>query len=154
MQQLDENREYVDKLVRLMWEKVGHFSNELDEYASRLFERPVRGSWRIFVYVAKNGEPESMGANSWYWDNWNWRPHYPVTPLVESLEIFASIYLHEVAHGWIYLLTDYEKGEKSFVTIQRFVTTAGDRDDEELCWEISRIVCRLLEIEFEEGVGP
>jgi len=150
MQQPDENRVHVQVLLRLMWDRVGHFSNELDEYASKLFERPIRGSWRIFVLIAKHGAsyPFHPNGNSWCWDNLHETPYYPPSPKIESVDEFASSYLHEVAHGWLHVMMDYERGEKSFDATGEFITTAGNRDEEELCDEISKFVCGLLGLEF------
>jgi hypothetical protein len=154
MEQPDVNHRYVKELTNLMFQKVGHFSNRLDDYASYLFERPIRGSWRIFVHIAKHGEPDYMGGNPWWWDNFSENPHYPRSPLIETLDVFASSYLHEVAHGWLYLLSDYERGEKLLAATGHYITTRGNRDEEELCEEISRLVCEMLDLQFHEHREP
>ena len=59
---VDYNHRNLTTLRSLMFQVVGHFSNELDEYASRLFERSIRDSWRILVHLVKNAQPHDGPA--------------------------------------------------------------------------------------------
>lgn len=154
---VDLNRPHLKDLRNLMWDKVGDFSNEFDEYASTLFERPIRGSWRILINMTAQGVPHSGPGNPWHWDALSQAPSYPAEEVL-TFELFASIFLHEVAHGWFYLLTDCEAlqkwAEASDYKFSRKDETNWRRDEEDICWEISRLVCRILEIEFDEEAIP
>jgi hypothetical protein len=157
---VDLNRDHRVHLTgTLMWGKIGDYSDEFDRYASELFERPVRGSWRIFLHMAKTGVPYELdwpkGGNPWTWDTITERPHYPADEVM-TFEFFASVYLHEVAHGWFYLLTDVELLERLSIAGQweSQPKTNWRRDEEEICWEVSRFVCKLLDIPFDEEAIP
>ena len=163
VQIVDLNHSHLKALVNpLMLNKVGDYSNEFDRYASDLFERPIRASWRTFRHIARIGVPHGSDGwgtvgvgNPWYWNPLSEKPYYPADEVL-TFELFASIYLHEVAHGWYYLLLDEELLEKLSLSgeWESQPKTNWRRDEEEICWEISRFVCNLLEIPFDEEAIP
>jgi hypothetical protein len=115
------------------------------------------GEAGIFTNMAKHGMPHEGPGNPWYWEDMTENPHYPAGETT-SFELFSSIYLHEVAHGWFYLLTDYQALDKWLweheLNPPTETQTNWRRDEEEICWEISRFVCKLLGIEFDEAAIP
>jgi hypothetical protein len=154
----DLNRKHLMRLKNLMWDKVGHYSNELDEYASTLFERPIRGSWRILTLMVLHGQAHEGPGNPWYWEDFlTGNPRYPASEWV-TFEFFASVFLHEVAHGWRYQLLDYELLEKWYAGFEGMPPKETHinwrRGEEEVCWEVSRFVCKLLSVEFDETAIP
>ncbi len=126
------NQKYLPRLVKAMY--AVQDSPGLDEYGSKIFGRPVQGTWKLFRHIARTAVPGI----------WGWNPDkevasYPDEIEVPSFEEFATFMLHEAAHGWCYFL-------KSEPSIWNYPT--GD-DEEKVCWDVSRLVCDILGISYQ-----
>lgn len=127
------NRRHKRRLVKAIY-KV-HDSPALDEYGTRIFGRPVRGTWRMFRHIAKMAT-----ANIWGWSPDKERASYPGKSYILTFEDFATLLFHEVAHGWCYFLKD----DPSSLNYPNGV------DEEQVCWDVSKLVCETLGISYQE----
>lgn len=130
------NRRYKRRLVRVMY-KVQD-SPTLDEYGTRIFGRPVRGTWRIFRHIARMAT-----ADNWGWNSDRERASYPGRVEVPTFEEFATFLFHEAAHGWCYFLKDHPSR-------RNYPTGAEGIDEEQVCWDVSRLVCEMLGISYRD----
>ena len=130
------NRKHKRRLVKAIY-KI-HDSPALDEYGSRIFGRPVRGTWKIFRHIARMAT-----ANIWGWSDRQERASYPGGVNVLTFEEFATVMFHEVAHGWCYFLKDK-------LSLLRYPTGV---DEEQVCWDVSKIVCEMLGISYQEELA-
>lgn len=130
---MGNNQENLRCLVRAMY--AVQDSSVLDEYGSRIFERPVRGTWKLFRYIARNAV-----AGIWQWSSEKEEASYPSEIDIPTFEEFATFMLHEVAHGWCYFL-------KENPLLWNYPTGA---DEELVCWEVSKLICGMLGISYQE----
>ena len=125
------NQEYLCRLVRAMY--VIQDFPALDEYGSRIFGRPIKGTWKLFRHIAKTAV-----ADVWEWSDERELASYPSVE-VPPFEEFATLILHEVTHGWCFFL----KGNSSLLNYPTGV------DEEQVCWDISKLVCEMLDISYQ-----
>lgn len=130
---MEINQKHLHRLVVAMY-AVQDFP-ALDEYGSKIFGRPIRGTWKLFRYIAKTAVA----------DVWRWRPDqeqaaYPGNVEVPTFEEFATFMLHEATHGWCYFLKNEPDG---------WLYSTG-ADEELVCWEVSKLVCEMLNIPYQE----
>ena len=130
------NRKHKRRLVKAIY-KVQDCP-ALDEYGTRIFERPVRGSWRIFRHIARMAT-----ADTWGWSDERERASYPARVEVPTFEEFATFLLHEVAHGWCYFLKDEPSSRNCPTRV----------DEEQVCWDVSKLVCEMLGISYQEELA-
>lgn len=130
------NRKHKRRLVKAMY-KVNDFP-ALDEYGTRIFGRPIRGTWKLFRHIARMAT-----ANAWGWRSDRERASYPGRVNIPTFEEFATFMLHEVTHGWCYFLKDDP-------TLKEYPTGA---DEEQVCWDVSRLVCDMLGISYQENLA-
>lgn len=133
---MNRNRKHLRRLVKVMY-AVPDFP-ALDDYGSRIFGRPVKGTWKLFRYIAKMAV-----ARIWNWSPDKERVSYPKDTEVPIFEEFATFMFHEVAHGWCYFLKD----EASFRDYPTGI------DEEQVCWDISKLVCEMLGISYQEELA-
>lgn len=136
MREADMNRKHLRRLVKAMY--AVQDSPALDEYGSRIFGRPVRGTWKLFRYITK-----SAVGKIWGWNSDKERATYPNKAKVSTFDEFATFMLHEVTHGWCYFL----KNDPSSLNYPTGV------DEEEVCWDVSKLVCEMLGISYQEELA-
>ncbi len=130
------NRKYKRRLVKAMY-KINDFP-ALDEYGSKIFGRPIEGSWKLFRNIVRMSV-----ADIWRWsDEWE-RASYPYMVNVPTFDEFATFLLHEVTHGWCYFL-------KNNSLSQDYPTGV---DEEQVCWDISKLVCEGLGISYQKELA-
>ena len=130
------NRRHKRRLVKAVY-KVHDFP-ALDEYGSRIFRRPVKGTWRMFRHIVR-----MANADIWGWSNDKERASYPGNAEVPTFEEFATFMFHEAAHGWCYFLKDRP-------SLWHYPTGV---DEEQVCWDVSKIVCGMLGISYQEELA-
>ncbi len=130
------NRKHKRRLVKAVY-KV-HDSPALDEYGTRIFERPIRGTWRMFRHIARMAT-----ADIWGWSNNKERASYLGGVAVPTFEEFATFLFHEATHGWCYFLKD-EPSLRNYPT---------GVDEERVCWDVSKLVCEMLGISYQEELA-
>jgi hypothetical protein len=128
------NQKYLRWLVDKMY--AIEDSPVLDEYGSKIFGRPVGGTWRLFRHIARTAV-----ADKWGWSSDKEVAKYPKDVEVPTFEEFATFMLHEVSHGWCYFL-------KEKPSWQNYPAGA---DEEQVCWDVSRLVCGVLGISYQEA---
>lgn len=130
------NEKHLHALVQKMYDV--HDYATLDEYGSRIFGRPIKGSWRLFRHITRYAIPGSCA-----WVRWAWSPDDEIASYsdkgVASLDEFATYMLHEVTHGWCHFLKGEDKHEYDGI------------HEEQVCWEVSRLVCEVLGIQFQQN---
>lgn len=131
------NRRHKRRLVKAIY-KVQD-SPALDEYGSRIFGRPIRGTWKMFRHIIRM----ATATNIWGWSNKRERASYPDGVEVPTFEEFATFLFHEAAHGWCYFL----KNEPS---LWNYPTNV---DEEQVCWDVSKLVCKMLGISYSEELA-
>lgn len=129
------NQKHLRRLVEAMY-AVPDFP-ALDNYGSRIFGRPVKGTWKLFRHITNTAV-----ADIWQWSSDKELASYPKTD-VANFEEFATLMLHEVTHGWCYFLKD-DPSSRNYPT---------GIDEEQVCWDISRLVCEMLAISYQEGLA-
>lgn len=132
----DVNRDYLRRLVDAMY-SIQDFP-ALDEYGSRIFGRPIKGTWKLFRHITRTAT-----ANTWVWSSGEERVSYPKDTEVPTFEEFATFMFHEVAHGWCYFLKDE-------ALIRDYPTGV---DEEQICWDVSKLVCEMLGISYQEELA-
>lgn len=125
------NRKHKRRLVKAIY-KVQD-SPALDEYGTRIFGRPIRGTWKMFRHITRMAT-----ANIWGWNNERERASYPEKAAVPTFEEFATFMFHEVAHGWCHFLKDKP-------SLWNYPTG----DEEQVCWDVSKLVCGMLSISYQ-----
>ena len=130
------NQKHLHRLIEAMY-AVQDFP-ALDEYGSKIFGRPVRGTWKLFRHIARMAVA----------DVWNWSPDkelasYPRETGVPTFEEFATFMLHEATHGWCFFLKDNS-------TLRNYPTGI---DEEQVCWGISKLTCEMLSISYQEELA-
>jgi len=130
------NRKHKRRLVKAIY-KVNDFP-ALDEYGTRIFGRPVRGTWRMFRHIAR-----MAAADVWGWSDERERASYPYKVDVPTFEEFATFMFHEVAHGWCYFLKDNP-------LLWNYPTGV---DEDQVCWDISKLVCEMLGISYQKELA-
>ncbi|MBI2068836.1 MAG: hypothetical protein HYT67_01895 [Candidatus Yanofskybacteria bacterium] len=130
------NRKYKRRLVKAMYRVQD--SPALDEYGSRIFGHPIRGTWRMFRHIARMAT-----ADIWGWSDKRERASYPGNMEVQTFEDFATFMFHEVAHGWCHFLKDNP-------SIWHYPTGV---DEEQVCWDVSQLVCGMLGISYQEELA-
>lgn len=128
-----KNKKHLRRLVKAMYSVQD--SPVLDEYGSKIFGRPVRGTWKLFRHIAKTSV-----ADVWRWSPDKETASYPRRVEVPTFEEFATFMLHEVAHGWCYFL-------KEGPEVRSYCTGV---DEEQVCWDVSRLMCRMLAVSYQE----
>ena len=85
-------------------------------------------------------------ADIWGWSHERERASYPGKVEVPTLEEFATFMFHEAAHGWCYFLKDNP--------FQRnYPGGAEDVDEEQVCWDVSKLACKMLGISYHEELA-
>lgn len=130
---MDINQKHLHYLVEAMY--AVQDSPALDEYGSKIFGRPVQGTWKLFRYIAKTAV-----ADVWRWSPDKELASYPSEVGVSTFEEFATFMLHEVTHGWCYFL----KINPSSRNYQTGV------DEEQVCWDVSKLMCEMLNISYQK----
>ncbi|GEM_PF-4976513 len=130
------NQKYLRRLVKAMY-AVSDFP-ALDEYGSKIFGRPVKGTWKLYRHIARTAV-----AYVWQWSPDKELASYPSEVTVPTFEEFATFMLHEVAHGWCYFL----KGDPS---LWNYSTGA---DEEQVCWDISKLVSDILHVSYKKDLA-
>ena len=110
---------------------------ELDEYGSRIFEHPIQKSWRLFRYITKMAVP-----GSWVWNSDLESVSYPSQAEVPTFEEFMTLMLHESAHGWCHF-NKTDPSSKNYPGL----------DEEQVCWDVSRLICGRLGINYQEDLA-
>jgi hypothetical protein len=126
------NHHHFFRLVQMMYDVPS--CPALDKYGTRIFERPIHGTWKLFRHIARTAI-----ADTWQWDPQEELAAYPQVD-VPTFEEFATFMLHEVTHGWCYFHNDQPH---SF----RYPTGI---DEEQVCWDVSRLVCAHLGIIYQD----
>ncbi len=129
------NQKHLHRLLEAMY--AVQDSPTLDEYGSKIFGRPVQGTWKLFRHIARTSV-----ADVWRWSPDKELASYPGEVEVPSFEEFATFMLHEVAHGWCYFL-------KRDPVMGRYPTG----DEEQVCWDVSKLVCEMLGISYQKEVA-
>lgn len=130
------NQKHLKRLVKAMY--AVHDFPALDEYGSRIFGRPVKGTWKLFRYIAKTAI-----ADVWKWSPGKELVSYPNRAKVPTFQEFATLMLHEVTHGWCYFLKDGS-------SLRKYPTGV---DEEQVCWDVSRLVCEMLGISYQKKLA-
>ena len=130
------NQKHLHRLVEAMY-KVPDCP-ALDEYGSKIFGRPIRGSWRLFRHIARMSI-----SDRWGWSYEKERAVYPGMVSVPTFEEFATFIFHEVTHGWCYFL-------KNDLTLHKYLTGV---DEERVCWDISKLICEMLNISYQKELA-
>lgn len=131
------NQEHLHRLVVALY--TVQDLPALDEYGSVIFERPVKGTWKLFRHIVKTAVADEC---------WRWRPvmefaNYPNSVEVPTFEEFSTFMLHEATHGWCYFL-------KSEPSLWNYPIGS---DEEEVCWDVSKLVCGILNITYHEDLA-
>lgn len=129
------NRKHKRRLVKAIY-KVQD-SPALDEYGTKIFGRPVRGTWKLFRNITRMST-----ADIWGWSHTRERASYPGKVAVPTFEDFATFLLHEVAHGWCHFLKDDPS-----------LCNYPTGDEEQVCWDVSKLVCEMLGISYQEELA-
>ena len=129
-------RKHKRRLVKAMY-KVQN-SPALDEYGSRIFGRPVRGTWKMFRHITR-----MAAADVWGWSNKRELASYPGRVEVPTFDEFATFMLHEVAHGWCYFLKDSSS----------FWDYPKGFNEERVCYDVSKLVCEMLGISYQKELA-
>ncbi len=129
-----KNSEFLQQLVNQMY--AVDDCPSLDEYGTKIFGRPINGSWKLFRYLARMAVPER-----WMWfPNEEYASYPPDDVPVPSFGTFATFMLHEVTHGWCYF--HKKPGQWNYPT---------GVDEEQVCWDVSKLVCQELGITYDEA---
>lgn len=131
------NQQHLRRLREVMY-NVQDFS-ALDDYGSKIFGRPIKGTWKIFRHIAS----KSIGDVWWGWKVDRELASYPNRAKVQTFEEFATFMLHEVTHGWCHFLKDDP-------SLLKYPTGV---DEEQVCWDVSRLVCGMLNISYQDDVA-
>lgn len=135
---MNRNRKHLHRLVKAMY-AVPDFP-ALDDYGSRIFGRPVKGTWKLFRYITKMAVPHVC---NWIWRSDKELARYPKKAKVPTFEEFATFMFHEVAHGWCYFLKDD-------LSLRNYPTGV---DEEQVCWDVSKLVCEMLDISYQKKLA-
>ncbi len=130
------NQKHLHRLVAAMY-TIRDFP-ALDEYGSRIFGHPVKGTWKLFRHIAKMAV-----ADVWGWSDKQERASYPSMVDVPTFEEFATFMFHEVTHGWCYFLKDDS-------SLRNYPTGV---DEEQVCWDISKLACEMLSISYQKELA-
>lgn len=130
------NQRHLHRLVKEMY-AVQDFP-ALDEYGSRIFGRPVKGTWKLFRHITRT----AVGG-VWRWSSDKELVSYPDKTKVPSFEEFTTFMLHETTHGWCYFL----KNDSSSRAYPRGI------DEEWICWDVSKMACEMLGISYEKKLA-
>jgi len=130
------NRKHKRRLVKAMYGVQD--SPALDEYGTRIFGRPVRGTWKIFRHITRMAT-----AGIWGWSHDREQASYPDKVEVPTFEEFATFMCHEATHGWCYFLKDNP-------LLWNYPTGV---DEEQVCWDVSKLVCEMLGISYQEELA-
>ena len=130
------NQKHLHRLVREMY-KVQDFP-ALDEYGSKIFGRPIRGSWKLFRHITRF----AVGG-AWSWSPVKELASYPKRKKVLTFEEFATFMLHETTHGWCYFLKNDSLSRSYLKGV----------DEEQVCWDVSEMVCNMLDISYQEKLA-
>ena len=129
------NQEHLRRLVEMM--DAVNACPPLDAYGAKIFQISIRNSWTVFRFYTRRATPYVWG---WDFDQEHRKlASYPGKIEVPTFEEFATIMLHEVAHGWCYF---YKKGK----SIRDYPTGV---DEEQVCWDVSKLVCEALGISYQ-----
>ena len=128
-----KNKKHLKRLVDIVYE-VEDFP-ELDEYGSTIFGYSTKGTWRLFRHITRTAT-----ANVWVWNPEKETASYPKSETVPTFEDFATVMLHEVAHGWCYFY------KKNLVKVDYPIGL----DEELICWNVSKLVCGRLKITYKK----
>lgn len=112
----------------------------LDDYGSVIFGRPIKGTWRLFRHIVKT----AIGNECWRWCPDKEVACYPGGIVVPTFEEFSTFMFHEATHGWCYFLKPHPV---SWV----YSKTGGN--EENVCWEVSKLVCEMLKIPYQEDLA-
>lgn len=130
------NQKHLCRLVEAMY-TVQDFP-ALDEYGSKIFGRPVRGTWKLFRYITK-----SAVGKIWGWNPEKELATYPNRSRVPTFDEFATFMLHEATHGWCYFLKDNPSS----------LNYPTGVDEEKVCWDVSKLACEMLGISYGEKLA-
>lgn len=127
------NEKHLRRLVKEMY-TIQDFP-ALDEYGSRIFGRPVKGTWKLFRYITK-----SAVGGVWNWSSKKELASYPNKVKVKNFDEFVTFMIHEVTHGWCYFL----RNDSSLRSYPNGV------DEEQICWDVSKMTCKMLGISYQK----
>ena len=130
------NQKHLQRLIGAMY-AVQDFP-VLDAYGSKIFWRPVRGTWKLFRHIVRTAV-----ADVWQWSSCKELASYPKEAEVPVFEEFATLMLHEATHGWCYFL-------KNDPSPQDYPTGI---DEERVCWDVSKLACEMLGIPYQKELA-
>ncbi len=131
------NQEHLHRLVAELY-AVQDFP-ALDEYGSAIFSRPIKGTWKLFRHIVKT----AVADECWLWCSDKESANYPGNVVVPTFEEFSTFMLHEATHGWCYFLKDDP-------SLRNYPTGV---DEEGVCWDVSMLVCGVLNIPYHEELA-
>ena len=130
------NRKHKRRLLKMIY-KINNCPG-LDEYGSRIFNRPVHGTWRLFRHIAR-----MANASTWGWSGKRERASYPGKVMVPTFEEFSTLMFHETAHGWCHFLKDGP-------SLWNYPTGV---DEEQVCWDVSKLACKMSGISYQSELA-
>ncbi len=130
------NLRYIQRFVKDLY-KVDDFP-ELDSYGTEIFGREIRYSWKIFRNIATWAQED----NFWRWSNVDETAYYG-NRHVPRYAIFCTIMAHECAHGWCFFHSPTDRSKQY----------PGKTGEEEVAWDVSRLVCEKIGVPFANKVA-
>ena len=133
------NKQHLARLVRKMYEIDK--SQALDQYGTKIFGHSIRRSWRLFRHITKTAVPGKF----WMWHDSMELVSYP-KKRVKAFEVFATVMLHEAAHGWCYFY-------KNHLYQYNYSFGVNNINEEQVAWHVSRLVCNMLKISYQKELA-
>lgn len=130
------NQKHLRRLVEMMY--TVDDCPALDEYGSRIFGRPIKGTWKLFRHITKTAV-----ADVWKWSPDKEQASYPKKAKVPTFKEFATFMLHETTHGWCYFLKDDS-------SLRNYPTGV---DEDQVCWDVSKLVCEMLGVSYQKKLA-
>ena len=130
------NLRYIQRFVKDLYQ-VDDFP-ELDSYGTDIFGREIKHSWKIFRHIAAWAQE----GNFWKWDNMNEVAYYG-SRHVSRYSIFTTIMAHECAHGWCFFHSKTDRSRQY----------SGKTGEEEIAWDVSKLVCEKINVPFATKVA-
>jgi hypothetical protein len=131
-----KNTRHIQRLVKLLF-KIEDFP-AMDRYFSKIFGREIKYSWKIFRHIAAFAQE----GPEWEWDNDDQIAYFGETR-VPKFAVFSTILLHECTHGMCFFLGKPNRSRMY----------PNGVHEEKVCWDISRMICRKLCIEYERELA-
>lgn len=126
-----KNARYISLLVKLLFE-IDNLP-AMDKYFSKLLGREIKYSWKIFRHIAMLAQE----GEYWEWIDDDQFAYFGKLR-IPSFAVFSTILLHECTHGMCFFLSKPNRSRMYKNGVH----------EEKVCWDISRLVCRKLGIEY------